>query len=188
MRLSKLFSWLMIVVLIAVLLPVTALAAKPMTFDVTFRNQTGSPAELKLIDSIGNVRMVTVAKGVSTLTLPEGKHDFWISSACGNTAGSWNLNVNKVFFIQCSALGVHASSRTVAGLAKGSSSCSDYGFYYRDPSGGADYWVFVSQTYWADPFKTWATSYSQVGLYFTNYGEACYDSIWMDSYFSVSPY
>ena len=130
-----------------VMLPGAALAGKAQLFDVTVRNRTGQPAEVKVIGADGVPHMFTAPVGVGNITLPEGVQSYWVSSSCGNSAGSWNLNVNKTLWIDCSPLG---NAVWVAKPQK-LEVCADSGVFLFM----GDEVVFYSKTYWDFPFSTY---------------------------------
>lgn len=142
MKNRKLYVVGILLVILAVALPVAAFAAKAQEFDVTVRNRTGYPAEVKVIGADGLPHMFTAPAGFSKITLPEGVQNYWVSSACGNDAGTWNLNVNKTLWIDCT------SSGGAAWLAKKPVPvCGDTGLFVHF---GPNFTIFYSQTNWDD--------------------------------------
>ncbi len=146
-----------LVALLAAVLPAGALAGKKNNFKISVRNRTDASAEISAVDANGGKHNFKVGKGWSTIQLPEGRYDYWVSSACGSNAGSWNLNVNKTLWIECGPLGpVAVVAKPVP--AGGSPICSDPGAFVdwnKDPDG--TWWVFLSQTNWLpdSSYGTW---------------------------------
>ena len=158
MKKRKLIVLALVCALIVGALPMAAFAAKAQEFDVTVRNRTGQPAEVKVIGADGVPHMFTAPVGVSNITLPEGVQSYWVSSSCGNSAGSWNLNVNKTLWIDCTPLG------NAAWVAKPAlKACSDTGLFVFF---GPDYVVYYSETNWDDYDRGSYYPYSQ---FFTEY-------------------
>ena len=146
---KKFFLILVLVAILAAALPMAALAGKQQTFEVSVRNRTGAAAEVRVTSANGKVSMMRVPAGYSTISLAQGVYSYWVSSACGNSAGSWNLNVDKILWIDC---GVFGNAAWVAGRGHGTpTGCSDTGWYINwEPLLGHDHWAFFTETYWDD--------------------------------------
>ena len=145
MKIRKLYLVGILLVILAVALPVAAFAAKAQEFDVTVRNRTGYPAEVKVIGADGLPHMFTAPAGFSKITLPEGVQNYWVSSACGNDAGTWNLNVNKTLWIDCSPMGGAAWLRKLTSARKAILGCADTGMFVYVAPGLT---IYFSETNW----------------------------------------
>lgn len=98
---TKLFSLLIIVMLLVTAIPASVFAAAPQDLTLHVRNRTGVAVELNLQDANGNISFYTVAEGVSEMTLTEGVYSYWADLPCGHIAGTWNVNVVKTLFLSC---------------------------------------------------------------------------------------
>ena len=139
---KRLIVLIVLLALIIAALPVEALAGKAQEFEVTVRNRTDHPAEVKVIGTDGVPHMFTVPAGISYITLPEGVHNYWVGSACGHTAGTWNMNVNKTLWIDCTTLGNAAWLTRNANKGK---ACADTGFYVYT----GEPILFYTETHWS---------------------------------------
>jgi hypothetical protein len=142
---NKFFVLFFVLTLFASALPAAAKAAKQQTFEISVRNRTHGSVEVKVIGSDGVAKFFKLPAGFSTLSMPEGTYQYWVSSSCGNSAGKWNLNVNKTLWVDCSSTG------NAAWVAKNRSaaSCSDYGFLVDwNTSPSQTWWAFLSQSHW----------------------------------------
>ena len=140
---KRLIVLIVLLALIIAALPVAALAGKAQEFEVTVRNRTDHPAEVKVIGTDGVPHMFTVPAGISYITLPEGVHNYWVGSACGHTAGTWNMNVDKTLWIDCTTLG-NAAWLTRTATIKGEPACADTGFFLL----AGDAVAYFTETYW----------------------------------------
>ena len=92
----------LLVLMLASLLPVAALAAKPAELAVQVRNHTGAAVELSLTDATGNVTYKTIPVGISTFTLVEGRYSYYASTVCGVQSGPFNASTKeKVLYFGC---------------------------------------------------------------------------------------
>ncbi len=143
-----------LVALLAAVLPASALAGKKNNFKISVRNRTDASAEISAVDANGGKHNFKVGKGWSTIQMPEGRYDYWVSSACGNNAGSWNLNVNKTLWIECGPLGpVAVVAKPVPAI------CSDPGAFVNYWGPNESWMIFYSQTNWLpdSSFGTWVS-------------------------------
>jgi hypothetical protein len=139
--LKKLFSCALMVVLVSILLPATAIAGSPQPLHLNVRNQSGGVVTLNLTDANGGITFFQLESGVYAVELTEGVYSYWASTPCGNVAGSWNVNVSKVLFLSCKSgltLRNQANSHRLA--------CSDFGLYFS--LSGIN--VFLTQTHFGE--------------------------------------
>lgn len=135
------------VLVLALLLPTAVLAAKPQEFEVSVRNRTGQPAELRVTGADGIHHMFNVPVGYSTITLPEGVHNYYAATACGNTAGNWNMSMKKTLVLDCFQTGAAAYLAT-----KPEKACSDNGFFIWATYAPGSPWHYYSETNWDPTF------------------------------------
>jgi hypothetical protein len=140
---KKLTGIFLVVALVTLLLPASAIARAPGEFHLNVRNQTGGVVHLSLTDANGIVAFYTLDLGVFPVNLTEGVYSYWASTLCGNVAGSWNVNVSKTLFLSCKGDSPFLS------LAKTfTPDCDDFGYMYRDGPGAP--YIFVSQTHYGE--------------------------------------
>lgn len=182
---KKVIYLLVVLSLLLAALPSAVFAATAQEFEVTVYNRTGHPAEVKVTDADGVPHMFTAPAGISSITLPEGMHSYWVSSACGNSAGRWNLNVDKKLWIDCSVLG---SAAWLTKTAKASGSfCADTGLFFFVPS-SPPITHFYSQTNWsASSSNTWDQELALLQLVtYATIVKGCVTDYSYDAYFTSS--
>jgi YD repeat-containing protein len=80
----------------------TVFAAGPVEYTIDVRNRTGQSVELNYTGADQVIHQVSIAKGVSSLTIPEGVYSYWASLKCGNIAGSINLSQQaQILWLTC---------------------------------------------------------------------------------------
>jgi YD repeat-containing protein len=80
----------------------TVFAAGPVEYTIDVRNRTGQTVELNYTGADQVIHQVSIAKGVSSLTIPEGVYSYWASLKCGNISGSINLSQQaQILWLTC---------------------------------------------------------------------------------------
>ena len=147
---KKSFMIVFLVALLAFVLPMSVFAGKRQNFEVSVRNRSGASAMVIVVNEQGQSSNFQLPAGYSTIQLEEGKYDYYVTTACGNSAGRWNLNVDKTLWVVCTQVAPVAQLVIQKGGVS-VSSCVDYGFFV-DYAG----WVeFNSQTNWVTQFISW---------------------------------
>jgi YD repeat-containing protein len=96
-----LFTILMVAALL-IGLTGTVFAAGPVEYTIDVRNRTGQSVELNYTGADQVIHQVSIAKGVSSLTIPEGVYSYWASLKCGNISGSINLSQQaQILWLTC---------------------------------------------------------------------------------------
>lgn len=160
-----------LVLLLTMLLPAAALAAKPAELAVEVRNQTGAVAELSLTDAVGNVTYKSLPVGVSSFDLTEGRYTYYASTACGAKSGPFNASTKeKILFLGCdNGPVVQYEACQFVGIWPNHGSYYDMGTDYRWQHlyGGYDSYTFQEFVDWYASYG-W-TSECLVGLQASDY-------------------
>lgn len=99
----------------------------PADVTVTLMNNTAGSVSLHLTGENGSFWLNVSEAGMSTISVPEGKYDYSLTTPCGAENGHMNINVAKVLKVFCDG----AAELSVDNRAKGSSSaCSVYGWWH----------------------------------------------------------
>ena len=122
----KKFTLVMLVLLATLALVGTAGAGAPASLTVIVRNSSGGEASLRLTDADGNNHFFTVPAGASELTLTEGIYTYYAIMPCGNTAGTFNINVAKVLYLSCQG------SMPMASVQRNGVVCENFGVWDYD--------------------------------------------------------
>lgn len=152
---KKSFMIVFLVALLAFVLPMSVFAGKRQNFEVSVRNRSGASAMVIVVNEQGQSSNFQLPAGYSTIQLEEGKYDYYVTTACGNSAGRWNLNVDKTLWVVCTQVAPLAQLAIQKG---GVSGCSDYGFFV--DWGG--YVEFNSETHWNSPIVSWPANIQNV--------------------------
>lgn len=92
----------MVLVMLVILIPATPVTAKdPVQRLLVIRNRTGADVVVDMVNDNDKHNSFVVNPGVTRFTVKEGIYNFYLSTPCGNTAGTWNVNVRKTLFLSC---------------------------------------------------------------------------------------
>ncbi len=99
MSLTQKLTFLLVV--IALLLPSgAALAANKPEYILSIRNRTGGDIVLDLVNKDKHNNAVYI-NGLTQTLVKENIYTFYMSTPCGNAAGTLNINFRKTLFVSC---------------------------------------------------------------------------------------
>lgn len=162
---TKLFPFLIVVVLLIAAFPASVFAAEQVEYTIDVRNRTGAPVELNYRGADGIIHWVTVPEGVSSLSLMEGVYSYWADPVCGHIAGDFNLSQQRqILWISCDDLVPSLEVSVPATSAAGS--CGSVGMIpaYTWMEGDGDDWFETLNMYPLCPPQA-ADSYNMVSSF-----------------------
>ena len=112
---------------------------------IWFKNATGSPLELSLTDSAGNVVFYSLDTNITQEMMVPGMYAYFASASCGNISGTWNLQPNQTYSVDCGEAGVFTAKES-------KNSCADHGWYVYDGGYWFPSWTTWGRYHWDTPY------------------------------------
>ena len=99
---KRLKRLVLLLVLLSLLVPTSLVVARtPVQRLLVIRNRTGGDIVIDMVNANDKHNSFVVNPGVYRFYIKEGVYDVYMSTACGNTSGVWNVNLRKTLFTSC---------------------------------------------------------------------------------------